>query len=88
MKTQDHVKTIGETTFGIFAGSDVFTLKSGNGKWKTRVSIQDVEIRYNGSFQSFEGIGIAPDEILIPTSAEVSSGKDTHIEAAITYLKL
>lgn len=86
MKTQSHITTIGNTTFGIFAGSDIFTLSNGGGKWRTRVSTHDVEMKYNGSFQSFEGIGIAPDNLSVPSSADVNLGKDTHIEAAITYI--
>lgn len=86
MKTQNHVKTFGNTTFGIFAGSEHLTLKKGAGKWVTRVSIEDVEMLYNGTFQSFEGIGIAPDEVLLPTDADVSAGKEIHLEAAITYI--
>ncbi len=86
MKTQSHVKTIGDKTFGIFAGSDILTLKNGGGKWKTRVSTHDVEIMYKGKFQSFEGIGISPDEKLIPTTTQISAGEDIHINAAINYI--
>lgn len=86
MKTQSHVSTFGEITFGIFAGSDIFTLNNGNRKWKTRVSTHDIEINYNGSFQSFEGIGIMPDEEILPTSTQVFNGEDLHIEAAINYI--
>ncbi|MFD0964662.1 S41 family peptidase [Pseudofulvibacter geojedonensis] len=86
MKSQSHVKTIGDRTFGIFAGSDILTLTNGGGKWKTRVSVHDVEVLYNGSFQSFEGIGITPDEQILPTSTQVSSGDDVHITAAINYI--
>ncbi|WP_109302512.1 S41 family peptidase [Aquimarina sp. AU474] len=87
MKTQTHVKTIGNITFGIFAGSDIFTLNNGTGKWKTRVSTHDVEVLYNDSFQSFEGIGISPDQLSFPTSTEVNAGEDTHIDLAVTYIK-
>jgi hypothetical protein len=87
MKTQSHTKTIGETTFGIFAGSDIFTLTNGNRKWKTRVSTHDVEIKYNNTFQSFESTGIPPDESILPTTAQVTAGKDVHITAAINYIK-
>lgn len=86
MKTQNHVKTIGDTTFGIFAGSDIFTLTNGSGKWKTRVSTHDVEIMYDNTFQSFEGIGITPDESSIPTTAQVNAGNDVHIEAGVNYI--
>ena len=86
MKTQSHIKTIGEITFGIFAGSENVTLTNGGGKWKTRISVHDVEIKYNGSYQSFEGIGIAPDQEVIPSNSDVSSGKDVHIDAAVTYI--
>ncbi|OJJ20013.1 hypothetical protein BKI52_16190 [marine bacterium AO1-C] len=88
MKTQTQVKTIGDKTFGIFAGSDIFTLRNGSGKWKTRVSVHDVEVKYKGVFQSFEGIGIPPDQSILPTATEVNAGKDTHIEAAVQYIKL
>lgn len=86
MKTQTHVKSIGDKTFGIFAGSDIFTLTNGNGKWRTRVSTHDVEIKYNNSFQSFEGIGIIPDEQILPTTEQVSAGEDVHINAAVNYI--
>ncbi len=86
MKTQTHVKTFGEITFGIFAGSDIFTLKNGSGLWKTRVSTHDVEIIYNSTFQSFEGIGILPDEELLPSATQVVNGDDIHIEAAVNYI--
>ncbi|WP_159025412.1 S41 family peptidase [Aquimarina sp. Aq78] len=86
MKTQAQVRTIGSTTFGIFAGSDIFTLTNGGGKWKTRVSTHDVEVKYNGVFQSFEGIGILPDELSIPTAVQVANGDDIHLNAAVRYI--
>ena len=86
MKTQSHVKSIGDKTFGIYAGSDILTLTNGGGKWKTRVSTHDVEVLYNSSFQSFEGIGITPDELILPTSAQVNNGDDVHLSAAINYI--
>ncbi len=86
MKTQSHVRSIGDKTFGIFAGSDIFTLTNGGGKWKTRVSTHDVEITYDGSFQSFEGIGILPDDHVLPTTAQVSGGEDVHIDMATNYI--
>jgi len=87
MKNQDHVKTIGNTTFGIYAGSEILRLTNGGGKWMTRLSVQDVELLYEGNFESFEGTGIIPDELIIPTTADISGGKDVHIEAALDYLK-
>ena len=87
MKTQPHIRTIGNTTFGIFAGSDIFTLTNGGGKWKTRVSTHDVEVKYNDVFQSFEGIGILPDVLSIPTAKQVSDGDDVHLNAAVAYVK-
>ncbi len=86
MKTQSHIRSIGDKTFGIFAGSDIFTLTNGGGKWKTRVSTHDVEITYDGSFQSFEGIGMVPDNNVLPTTVQVSGGEDVHIDAAIDYI--
>ena len=38
------------------------------------------------TYQSFEGVGILPDELILPTPAEVSAGEDTHINAAINYI--
>jgi len=86
MKNQDHVKTIGNATFGIYAGSEMLTLTNGGGKWTTRLSVQDVELLYEGTYQSFEGIGIIPDELILPTATDVSDGKDIHIDAALNYL--
>ena len=86
MKTQSKVKTIGATTFGIYGGSEYFILSSGNGKWHTNISVHDTEEMYNGTYQSFEGSGITPDELLIPTTEEVNAGRDIHIEMAVTYI--
>lgn len=86
MKSQPHVKTIGNTTFGIYAGSEIIKLNAGNNKWSIRVSVHDIEVMYGGSFKSLEGIGIVPDQLLLPTLDEASSGRDIHIEAAVTYI--
>ena len=86
MKQNSEVETIGNLTFGIYAGSDIFTLKNGGGKWKTRVSVQDVEVLYDGDFKSFEGVGITPDQLLLPTKLDVDAGKDTHLEAAVSHI--
>lgn len=86
LKTQPQIKTFGDKTFGIFSGSDILTLKNGKGKWKTRISTHDVEVMFNGTFQSFEGIGIPPDEKRIPTAIQLSNGEDIHIDAAISYI--
>lgn len=85
MKSQAHVRTIGDTTFGIFAGSELLTLNA-NKDWKVNLSVHDVEIKYKGEFTSFEGIGISPDETLYPTVQQVSAGEDVHIAAAIKYI--
>jgi C-terminal processing protease CtpA/Prc len=86
MNTQSHVQTIGDKTFGIFAGSDIVNLTNGSGKWQTRLSVQDVEFKINGTFASYEGIGITPDQEIIPTMAQVTAGDDVHIDAAIQYI--
>jgi len=86
MKTQTQVKSIGDKTFGIYAGSDILTLTNGAGKWKTRVSTHDIEVKYSGSFQSFEGIGITPDEQILPTETQVYAGEDVHLSAAVNYI--
>ena len=65
LKQNSKVKTIGNTTFGIYAGSDIFTFSTNN-LWKTRVSVQDVEVLYDGNFQSFEGLGISLTNSLCP----------------------
>lgn len=86
MKTQPKVTTLGTGTCGIFAGSDLVTLKNGNGKWVTNISVQDVEFKVNGKYQSFEGIGIAPDIPFEILDSEVKSGKDNQLEKAVEYL--
>lgn len=85
MKTQPQVRSIGDTTFGIFAGSEMITPDSDK-QWKFRVSVHDVEVKYQEKFQSLEGIGIKPDETLYPTAQQVIAKQDVHIEAAIRYI--
>ena len=85
LKQNSKVKTIGNTTFGIYAGSDIFTFSTNN-LWKTRVSVQDVEVLYDGNFQSFEGLGISPDELSLPTNDDLNQGKDIHLEKGITFV--
>lgn len=85
MKSQSQVRSIGDRTFGIFSGSEMVTLDSDK-DWKVRISVHDVEVNYNGTFQSFEGIGIPADQMLYPTAEQVSAGKDIHIEAAVNYI--
>lgn len=89
MKTQSHVSTVGNTTFGIFSGSERITLENGNGKWITNISVQDVEIKYNGSYKNFEGRGVEPDYMMLPSEDQIKEGRDIHLEKAIeiTYGK-
>lgn len=85
MKSQNQVRSFGDTTFGIFAGSDMLRFNSDK-DWVVRVSTQDVEVNYAGKFQSFEGIGIKPDVVLYPTADQVKAGEDIHIQAAVNYI--
>jgi hypothetical protein len=85
MKTQAHISSFGDTTFGIFAGSEMITLDADN-NLRVRLSVHDVEMMYQDEFQSFEGIGIQPDKIIYPTAQEVDAGKDVHIDAAVNYI--
>ena len=86
MKSQPHVTSLGGITFGIFAPSDNFTLRS-NSKWQVNVSTADVEVKYkNSPFHSFESIGLEPDQLIFPTADQVSQGRDTHIEAAVVHI--
>ena len=88
MRSQSQIKSIGNTTFGIFAGSELFTFVNGGRKWKLNISVHDTEVIYGNTFQSFEGVGIVPDEKLIPTISEINLGRDIHIESAMTYINL
>ena len=85
MKSQNQVRSFGDTTFGIFAGSDFLRFNSDK-DWIVRVSTQDVEVNYAGKFQSFEGTGIKPDEVLYPTAQQITAGEDIHIQAAVNYI--
>ncbi len=86
MMTQPHVKTIGNATYGVFSGVEYLILNNGNKRWKINLSGHDVELRSGNGFQSFEGIGITPDQILLPTDADVAAFKDVHFAAAATYI--
>lgn len=85
LKTQSQVQSFGDNTFGIFAGSEMVRLNSDK-DWTIRISVHDVEVKYNEVFQSFEGIGIPVDNPIYPTQAQISAGQDMHIEAAIDYI--
>ena len=85
LKTQEQVKSFGDKTFGIFSGSEMVTLTS-DPNWIVRISVHDVELKYKGEYQSFEGLGIPVDMPLFPTQQQVNSGQDIHLQAAINYI--
>lgn len=85
MNTLPNVTILGSTTFGIFAGSDILTLRS-NPDFRVRLSVHDVEIQQDGQFISLEGKGITPDvrHELSPVDAE--KGFDSQLAKAIKLL--
>lgn len=87
MRSQEHVVSVGNTTMGIFAGSEHVTLKNGGGKWVTRLSVHDIEFMDKGTYKSFEGIGVPPNHLILPTPEEIEAGKDVHIDKAIEHIQ-
>ncbi|MEM7371186.1 MAG: S41 family peptidase [Bacteroidota bacterium] len=89
MRNLDHVTVLGDTTFGIFSGSDQIALHYGK-NWSVNISVHDVEVYEKDleNYRSYEGVGIAPDELLIPAaSSEIGNGKDLHIDRAAEIIQ-
>jgi carboxyl-terminal processing protease len=80
MKTLDQVVQIGDTTGGAF--SDDIMREMYNG-WLYSISVGDYR-DCNG--ESYEGRGIAPDELVENDPEEIKTGKDKALEFAISLL--
>ncbi len=80
MRTLPNVKTIGDTTSGVFADTHVGKLPNG---WEYRLSIRKTT-DWNDIL--LEDIGIVPDILINNNKKDLESGKDNVIEYAIRYL--
>jgi carboxyl-terminal processing protease len=80
MQELAHVTQLGDYTSGAF--SDNISRELPNG-WFCFMSIGDYRAA-NG--QSYEGIGVKPDEVLVNTKEEILSGKDKVLEKAMELL--
>ncbi|HSI77934.1 MAG TPA: S41 family peptidase [Lunatimonas sp.] len=81
MKTMDHVKVIGDYTFGAFSDNPKRELPNG---WIYSISTGDFR---DASGVSFEGTGIPPQQVVLNTREEIEAGLDRVLEAAILELK-
>jgi C-terminal processing protease CtpA/Prc len=75
-----HVTTMGDTTSGAF--SDMMIRELPNG-WAYTLSIGDWR---DHDLVSYEGIGLAPDSVVINDPEDIHAGKDQLLETAIEYL--
>ncbi len=81
MKQNENVKQLGDTTSGAF--SDQKSTEMYNG-WVYTISVGDYRAA-NGL--TYEGIGLAPDYLIIATKTELDNGQDKPLEMAIDKLK-
>ncbi len=81
MKTMDHVKVLGDSTYGAFSDNPKRELPNG---WIYAISTGDFR---DANGLSYEGIGIPPDELIQNTIPEIQSGVDKVLEKAILELK-
>jgi carboxyl-terminal processing protease len=72
---------LGDTTSGAFSDEMVTEMYNG---WLYMLAVGDFRAA-NGL--SYEGIGLAPDNVLVDTKAELDKGQDKLLEMAISKLK-
>lgn len=82
MKTFDHVKVVGDSTYGAFSDNPKRELPN---CWIYAISTGDFR---DAAGVSFEGIGIPPHELVKNTNDEIQSGVDKVLESALESLKL
>ncbi|MCP4023427.1 MAG: S41 family peptidase [Desulfobacteraceae bacterium] len=80
LKDLNNVTVIGETTFGIFSAEIPRTLPNG---WMVTLSTQRV---YSAAGNFFEQLGIAPHVDALPDKADLNKGRDSMLEAALSFL--
>lgn len=81
MKTIPTVKVFGNTTSGVFADTHIGKLPNG---WEYRLSTRKTN---DLNDKSYEGIGIAPDTLIVNTRLDIENSIDNVIENAIKYLQ-
>ena len=80
MKQFNHVKSLGDTTAGSYSDNPSTELYNG---WIVSLSVGDYRA---ADGKSYEGIGTAPDILLVNTKQDLLSGKDKTLEKAIELL--
>lgn len=73
-----------EPTAGMSSQKEVFEVPSG--KLSIRVSVSSNKGRFNGG-KGIEGLGVAPDEVVLYNSKELLSGTDSQIRRAEALLR-
>lgn len=81
MKQNENVTQLGDTTSGAFSEALITEMYNG---WVYMLAVGDYGAA-NGL--SYEGIGIAPDSVMVDTKAEPDNGQDKLLEMAINKLK-
>ncbi len=74
-------RVFGETTAGCFGNSQLFRLPDGSAMWITVRALQSGLAR-----RDVHKLGVTPDELIGRTRADLSSGRDPQLEAALAWL--
>ena len=72
---------IGRGTAGMLAGQSAFSLADGSGL------VVATQIIRTGQGKDIDGIGVEPDQLVGLDLTALAEGRDTQIEAALTYLR-
>lgn len=81
MKQNENVEQLGDTTSGAF--SDQISTEMYNG-WVYQIAVGDYRA---ADGLSYEGIGLAPDYLIVASKTELDNGQDKPLEMAIDKLK-
>jgi C-terminal processing protease CtpA/Prc len=81
MKQNENVEQLGDTTSGAF--SDQISTEMYNG-WGYSIAVGDYRA---ADGLSYEGIGLAPDYLIVASKTELDNGQDKPLEMAIDKLK-
>lgn len=81
LRENDVATLIGTQTAGRLAGGQLFPLDDGS---TLTVAVQEFR---SGRGQEIEHHGIAPDQVIELDPAALAQGKDSQLDAALTYLR-
>lgn len=73
-------RLIGQKTSGNVAASVVFPLDDGSG---LQMAVREI---YSGNGVRIDRVGVDPDDVVVPTQAQLESGRDVQLETAIVYI--